>query len=102
MRNATLESLDISINYNPENTKAYLERAYVQTELGNLDAALNDCNKAIDMNPNNGKAYRGRGYTYYVFGDHKKALDDWNKAITLDPSMASELDKWIKEVRPDP
>jgi tetratricopeptide (TPR) repeat protein len=97
-----LEGLDISIRYNPENTKAYLERSYVQTELGNLDAALNDSNKAIDIDPNNGKAYRERGYTYYELGDHKKAFDDWNKAITLDPSLASTLDKWIKKVKPDP
>jgi tetratricopeptide (TPR) repeat protein len=96
------ESLDISIRYNPENTKAYLERGYVQRELGYLDAALNDYNKAIDIDPNNGKAYRERGHTYYDLGDHKKALDDWNKAITLDPSMAGKLDKWIKAVKPDP
>ena len=97
-----IRSLDISICYSPGSVSAYLERGYIQRELGILDASLNDFNKAIDINPNYANAYAGRGYTYYYLGDHKRAFDDWNKAITLDPNMSGRLDKWIKKVKTEP
>jgi len=97
-----IRSLDISIGYNPKNINAYLERGYLQRELGNLDAALNNFNKAIDIDPDHANAYAGRGFTYYYLGDHEKALNDWNKAITLDPNMSSRLDKWINKVKTQP
>ena len=97
-----IRSLDISIHYNPRSISAYLERGYIQRELGILDASLNDFNRAINIDQNYADAYAGRGYTYYYLGDHEKALIDWNRAITLDPNMSSRLDKWIKKVKPEP
>ena len=91
-----IRSLDIAIQYDSTNFKAYLERAYISRRTGNFVAALKDCNMAIDMTPNSAHAYVCRGNTYYYLGDYKNALVDWNKAISLEPNMSDKLNGWIR------
>jgi len=76
-------------NLSPTNRAiAYNNRGYLQARLGNLDQALEDCNKSIELNPKNATAYDSRGYTLIKSGKLDKAIADFSKAIDLDPTQA--------------
>jgi tetratricopeptide (TPR) repeat protein len=94
-----LLSLRIAVTYDPNNMKAYLERAYVHRMLGDFAAALKDCNRAADLAPKNADTYACRGYTYYGLCEGDKALNEWRNAISLDANLSGALDKWIKAVK---
>lgn len=92
-------SLDLAIQYNPKKITAYSERGFVNRELGDLEAALNDYKKVIEINSKNADGYEGKGYVYYYMGDCDNALKEWKAAIALDPQRSSRLDKWINAVK---
>ncbi len=94
-------SLNIALQYNPNNITAYLERGYIHRELGDFVSAFNNYNKIIEMNSKNADGYEGKGYVYYYFGDCDNALKEWKTAISLDPQRVSRLDKWINAVKKD-
>jgi tetratricopeptide (TPR) repeat protein len=88
--------LDIAVQYNPKNIKAYIERGTVHRELGDFISALNDYNKVIEVDSKNTTAYEGKGYVYYYLEDFDNALREWETAIAFDPQRLSRLEKWIE------
>lgn len=93
-----IQSLNIAIDFNPQNIKAYLERGYVHREAGDLASAIKDFNKVIALDSKNADAYDGRGYAYYYLHDNDRALQDRDKAITINPRSSARLRKWIKAI----
>jgi tetratricopeptide (TPR) repeat protein len=90
------QSLDIAIAYDPGNISAYLERGFVQREVGAFSLALKDYAHVTSIDPENAGSYEGMGYVYYSMGDNTNALLSWRKALSIDAALSAKLDKWIK------
>jgi tetratricopeptide (TPR) repeat protein len=85
--NKALEDLNYSINLDPNNANAYLERGKIYYFLKDYDKSLVDINQAIRLNQNYAMAYNFRSYYYSGVGaDYDKALEDINRAIRLEPN----------------
>ena len=84
-----LYTLCLDEDLSPQNRAiAYNNRGYLQARLGNLDQAIEDCNKSIELNPKNATAYDSRGYALVKAGKPDKAIEDFSTAINLDPTQA--------------
>ena len=59
--------------------------------LGQLDAALSDCNEAIRLRPKYADALDSRGLTRLKLGQFDQAIADYDAALRLSPKMASAL-----------
>ncbi|MEA2103227.1 MAG: hypothetical protein U9P79_01105, partial [Candidatus Cloacimonadota bacterium] len=83
-----LKELNESIAENPDDAKAYYDRAFLiypeQTQ-----RAISDLTKAIELDPENAFHYGLRGYIYKSRNDDQKAISDLTKAIELKPEDAS-------------
>lgn len=83
-----LNRLNANIEDNPQNPKAYADRAefYASFDGGdNYMLAIEDYTKAIELNPDNTQYYIERSSLYSLTDKHKKALEDINKAFELEP-----------------
>ena len=67
------------------------ERCWTRAIIGELQAALADCNEAIRLEPNVAAAFDSRGLTYLKLGQWELAIADFNSALRLDPKLASSL-----------
>jgi tetratricopeptide (TPR) repeat protein len=66
---------------------AYNNRAILNTNIGNLNEALDDFNKAIELTPDNSAdIYNNRGNLKSSLGDTNGAMADYEKAIELNPN----------------
>ncbi|MBW1840678.1 MAG: tetratricopeptide repeat protein [Deltaproteobacteria bacterium] len=84
-----------SIEKNPNNAKAYIERgdAYeskssgAETKLKKdyYDKAMADYTMAIDIDHQNAKAYDKRGWVHYINDNYDNAIADYTTAIEIDP-----------------
>jgi len=65
-----------AIEADPNNFKAYSNRAGALAETGRSKEAILDADQAIALNPDFGPAYHNRGHAYKVMGDlHDAALE---------------------------
>ena len=62
---------------NPKYGNAYVARAAIYANQGNLDAALADCNNALSVDKNAVAAYRVAGDIFNAQGNTSGALDDY-------------------------
>ena len=69
--------------------RAYDNRAGALSELGQLDASLQDSNEAVRLSPKFAEAYNNRGVTWRLKGDYQQALADYSQAIELYESYAA-------------
>lgn len=65
-------------------------RCWVRAIMGELTAALADCNEALRVNPD-AATYDSRGLTYLKLRQWNAAIADYNSALKLDPTLASSL-----------
>ena len=93
MRNVLANRLDDAIEAftrvitgDPENFRAYGQRAMAYAKKRQFDRAIADFNKVVELRPDDGRAYIGRGITLSISGRHKEAIADLNKAINLSPN----------------
>jgi hypothetical protein len=77
-----------TIELNPDNADAYLERAGGYVEIGHYSQAIADYTKAIELDSSHALAYFNRAYAYGEIGEYDKAITDYSKAIELNPSDA--------------
>ena len=63
-----------------------LSRGLVQTELGTLDAALDDFSSVLSLSPNDARAYNNRAITLQKCDKKAEAVADLEKALDLDPA----------------
>ena len=81
MKIENAHDLDKAIEIDPSLTSAYLNRAYVYQNLGDMDRALIDYNTVIELDETVAAAYSGRARLYELLEDIDQALLDYGRAI---------------------
>jgi tetratricopeptide (TPR) repeat protein len=79
---------DKAIEFNPQNSDAYMRRGAAYGNKGDHERAFADENKAIELDPRNVKAYANRGLGLARKGDDDRAIADLTKAIEIDSKFA--------------
>ena len=59
--------------------------------IGDLQAALKDCNEALRLRPNFVDALDSRGLTNLKSGQTKNAIADFDAALKINPRLTSSL-----------
>ena len=85
MNDQTIRELDEAIRLNPEDAKAYINRADAYDRKGEHDLAITDYTKAIKIYSKDPKVYTKRGFIYVKKGKYNLAIADYSEAIRLDP-----------------
>ena len=65
--------------------------AGIWAAIGDMQAALSDCNEAIKLSPGSASALDLRGLTHLKMGQWNAALSDFAAALRLDLKLASAL-----------
>ncbi|MFZ6024312.1 MAG: tetratricopeptide repeat protein [Bacteroidota bacterium] len=104
-----LETINLSIDTDPNNALAYKTRAQIYEALGQYERAIRDYGNAIllytatkDMS----ETYRQRSLMYRAILEYKNSLADINKSIELDPAggwnfqLRSTLYGYMKKFMP--
>jgi tetratricopeptide (TPR) repeat protein len=76
------------IRLQPENSSALNGRCWSRAIVGDLEAALADCDEAIRVKPTNADALDSRGFTYLKMGKFVQAIADYDAALNIDPRIA--------------
>jgi len=79
-KEAALEALNKSQQLEPTNPYRYSSRAYIQSILGNTQAAIDDYNKCIELDPDDAIALNNLGLVYEKQGHQKKAQSLFEQA----------------------
>jgi tetratricopeptide (TPR) repeat protein len=81
-----IECLDKALNLNPRLADAFFERALAHSNLGNLVAAIADCDNGVRIDPKSTLGYLVRGRAHArVVGNESKAVADLNRVLKLAP-----------------
>ena len=83
--NSAVRHYTEAIKLKTDFSAAYISRALVYRDKGELDKALHDFDRAIALNPEHPGAYNNRGLAYRRKGELGKALHDFDRAIALNP-----------------
>ena len=86
-----IELLDEVIDSNPEDAKAYYDRAFAKTRLERYEEAIDDYNQAIELDPEYADVYVNRGVTKGRLERYEEAIDDFDQAIELLPEYTFAL-----------
>lgn len=70
---------------NPDNVRAWFDRASVRHCKRNWDEVIADCSRAIALDPEFADAYLLRGSAHDKKGELVPAVADWTRAIALHP-----------------
>ena len=81
----------IRIRLNPKDVEAYNNRCWARTVIGDLQAALKDCNEALRLRPNFVDALDSRGLVNLKSGQTKNAIADFDAALKINPRLTSSL-----------
>jgi tetratricopeptide (TPR) repeat protein len=84
--------MDELVNALPDSARLYSGRAAVWRELGDLEKALEDCNRAIRLEPRSAEYLNNRGFMLTEMGEFDKAIKDFDGAIAFDPKHAEAYD----------
>ena len=71
---------DISLNVNPDNVKALINKGSFEMSKNRLDSAIDHLLKAIEISPNNGEALTLISLAYHIKKDYinsKKYIEHW-------------------------
>jgi tetratricopeptide (TPR) repeat protein len=83
-----IDLLNRAIAANPNDSRAYCDRAYAYFGQRDVTHALADCHTAIDLDVNNDSAYSVLGSINWVTGHNDDALADFDEALHLAPTKA--------------
>lgn len=93
-----LAAFTAAIVAEPDDPKAYVNRAGTYIFMKDNESAIRDCNTALELNPNmatayhnRANAYNNRASAYENMGDIDKAVNEYTKAFA-DATRAIELD----------
>ena len=84
-----VEFFSKAIKEKPNDTKAYLKRAYQYCLLKKYDQAKADYDRAISLDPKNAKTYRERGCLLGATHKYQDAIKDFSKSIELNPIVST-------------
>ena len=87
---ASIQSLNLALTFNPENTDALALRAFQKLQLNDSEGAYRDADKAIGLAPDFARAYTIRGTAAINLGAkdedyYEDAFEDFTMAIELAP-----------------
>jgi tetratricopeptide (TPR) repeat protein len=83
-----------AIRLNPKLANAFTNRCWVRAIIGELQAALVDCNQSLQLqsnNPSDPYIFDRRGFTYLKLGRFEEAISDYNTMIRRVPNYAGSL-----------
>lgn len=83
-----LAALDKIIEQNPNDSKAYLQKADMLAQMGDYQNALALYNAALGLNPSEARAYLNRSVIKMMMGDYEGAAQDLSAAIAVNPELA--------------
>ncbi|KAL3498686.1 hypothetical protein ACH5RR_041418 [Cinchona calisaya] len=81
-----------AIRRNPEDPKAYSNRAACYTKLGALPDGLKDAEKCIELDPTFAKGYTRKGAVQFFMKEYEKALETYQEGLKHDRSNQELLD----------
>ncbi|KAJ9706817.1 hypothetical protein PVL29_002006 [Vitis rotundifolia] len=81
-----------SLRRNPNDPKAYSNRAACYTKLGALPEGLKDAEKCIELDPTFSKGYTRKGAVQFFMKEYDKALETYQEGLKHDPSNQELLD----------
>ncbi|KAL3647282.1 Hsp70-Hsp90 organizing protein 2 [Castilleja foliolosa] len=81
-----------SIKRNPNNPKAYSNRAACYTKLGAMPEGLKDAEKCIELDPTFSKGYTRKGAVQFFMKEYEKALETYQEGLKLDSHNQELLD----------
>ncbi|TAL62406.1 MAG: tetratricopeptide repeat protein [Bacteroidetes bacterium] len=79
----SLEAYSKAIEYNPNNSSTYLNRAITFSMMGQFQQSMPDFDKAIELDPDIALTYKNRAYTLLQLGQFDKSISDYDRAIKL-------------------
>ena len=88
---SSIEKYTKAIAANPKDEDGYINRAYLNYLLGNLDKAIADYNELILLDSKNEEFYLNRGYLNHLAQKRLEALADYEKALEIKPSYTFAL-----------
>ena len=74
-----------------EDAEALNNRCWVRAMIGDLNAALQDCDAALRIRPNFVDSLDSRGFVKLKIGQPQNAIADYDAALQLSASKASSL-----------
>ncbi|XP_002509580.2 hsp70-Hsp90 organizing protein 3 [Ricinus communis] len=81
-----------SLRRNPEDPRAYSNRAACYTKLGALPEGLKDAEKCIELDPTFTKGYTRKGAVQFFMKEYDKALETYQEGLKHDPQNQELLD----------
>ncbi|KAK9277373.1 hypothetical protein L1049_006916 [Liquidambar formosana] len=81
-----------SLRRNPNDPKAYSNRAACYTKLGALPEGLKDAEKCIELDPTFSKGYTRKGAVQFFMKEYDKALETYQAGLKHDPNNQELLD----------
>ncbi|CAM6084741.1 unnamed protein product [Calypogeia fissa] len=81
-----------AIKRNPNDVKAYSNRAACYTKLGALPEALKDADKCIEIEPTFVKGYSRKGTVQFFMKEYDKALETYQTGLTHEKDNQELLD----------
>jgi tetratricopeptide (TPR) repeat protein len=81
-----IQDFNKSIELDPQNSFAYINRGSAKSNLKDYRGAIQDYSKSIVLNPKNSIAYYNRGNAKSSLKDYRGAIQDCSKAIELMPN----------------
>ncbi|KAA8521897.1 hypothetical protein F0562_012789 [Nyssa sinensis] len=81
-----------SLRRNPQDPKAYSNRAACYTKLGALPEGLKDAEKCIELDPTFAKGYNRKGAIQFFMKEYDKALETYQEGLKHDPHNQELLD----------
>lgn len=85
---AALAALDALVDYCPDYSEGYNQRAFVNFLAGDYEAALIDLDRAIELTPRHLGALSGRALTLIGLGRDAEAQAQLREALDLNPWLA--------------
>ena len=82
---------DRAIALDPNNARAFRERANAYRTQGRLDKALSDANQAVRLDPNDATALNVRANIFNNNHQYDRAIADYNEGLRLKPNDAQLL-----------
>jgi tetratricopeptide (TPR) repeat protein len=66
-------------------------RCWTRAIVGELHAALDDCNKALTLSPQLVDALDSRGFVYLKLGEYDRAIAEYDEVLKIAPTYAGSL-----------
>ncbi|THG14679.1 hsp70-Hsp90 organizing protein 1 [Camellia sinensis] len=81
-----------ALKRNPNDPKAYSNRAACYTKLGAMPEGLKDAEKCIELDPTFAKGYSRKGAVQFFMKEYDKALETYQQGLKLEPQNPELLD----------